>query len=212
VLRRKRIFTSRDQVWEWLHSIWLLWTFTFGFFNWIAFAYIGIRGRHSRWILWAVFYASPLIFFATFAVNVSQVWVNATLSFNALLGVVSIVHAFLVRKEYLLRLDLIKGESSYVSVTSKGRGWEWLHSLWMLWTFTLGLFGRVAFFYIALRARRRRWLIWGTVYLAAFLVFAVTDTESTLGQMSTGFMITAGIVSAVHAFAIRDDYLVRRYA
>jgi hypothetical protein len=139
VQRSAGISTSRGKKWEWRHSLWLLWTFTLGFFGWLAFAYIGIRGRHSRWILWAVFYATPLIFFATFAVNVSQVWVNATLSFNALLSVVSIVHAFLVRKEYLLRLDLIKRESSYVSITSKGRGWEWLHSLWMLWTFTLGL-------------------------------------------------------------------------
>lgn len=138
--RSAGISTSRGKNWEWRHSLWLLWTFTLGLFSWLAFAYIGIRGRHPRWLLWAVFYATPVIFFAVIASVVSQSWANATLTFNALFSVVPIIHAFLLRKEYLLRLDLIKRETGNVSVTSQGRRWKWLHSLWMLWTLTLGLF------------------------------------------------------------------------
>jgi hypothetical protein len=94
--------------------------------------------------------------------------------------------------------------------TSRGKEWEWRHCLWMLWTLTLGLSSWVAFFYIAFRARRLRWLVWGTVYFAAFLIFAVgTDPGSTGGQIATGFMFVAGMVSVVHAFAVREDYLVR---
>ncbi len=204
------ISTSRGKKWEWRHSLWLLWTFTLGLFGWLAFAYIGIRGRHPRWLLWAAFYATPVIFFAVIASTVSQSWANATLNFNALFSVVSIVHAFLVRKEYLLRLDLIERETGNVSVTSQGRRWEWLHSLWMLWTLTLGLFSWVAFFYIAFRAGRPRWLVWGALYFATFLAFAIlAGYESRGGEIATGLMIVAGIVSVVHAFAIRDDYLVR---
>jgi len=190
--------------------LWILWTFTLGFFGWLAFAYIGIRGRHPRWLLWAALYATPLIFFAVISTTVSQSWIDATLNFNALLSVVSIVHAFLVRKEYLLRLDLIKRETGNVSVTSRGRSWEWLHSLWMLWTLTLGVFSWVAFFYVGLRARRPRWLVWGAVYFAAFLAaVVVSGSESRGGDTLIGLMIIAGMVSVVHAFAIRDDYLVR---
>jgi hypothetical protein len=210
VQRNAGITTSRGKKWEWRHSLWILWTFTLGLFSWLAFAYIGIRGRHPRWLLWAVFYAIPVIFFAVIASSVSQSWTNATLNFNALFSVVSIVHAFLVRKEYLLRLDLIKRETGNVSVTSQGRRWEWLHSLWMLWTLTLGFFSWVAFFYIAFRARRPTWLVWGAVYFAVFLAFAVlTGFENRGGEIATGLMIVTGIVSVVHAFAVRDDYLVR---
>jgi hypothetical protein len=189
--------------------LWILWTFTLGFFGWLAFAYIGIRGRQPRWLLWAVFYATPIIIFVVLGVIVSQSWINAILSFNALLGVVSIVHAFRLRKEYLLRLDLIKRETGNVSVTSQGRRWEWLHSLWMLWTLPLGLFSWVAFFYIAYRAERARWFVWGAVYFAVFLAFAVFSSESTGGQIAISVMMVMGIISVVHAFAIRDDYLVR---
>jgi hypothetical protein len=53
----KGISTSRGQVWEWLHSTWILLTFTFGFINWVAFAYIGLRARQPKWLLAAVLYA-----------------------------------------------------------------------------------------------------------------------------------------------------------
>jgi hypothetical protein len=54
------ILTSRGKREDWLHPFWLGWMFALGFFSWIAFAYIGIKARHLRWTLWAVFYAVPL--------------------------------------------------------------------------------------------------------------------------------------------------------
>jgi hypothetical protein len=143
-----------------------LWTLPPGFFSWLAFAYIGIRARQPRWILWSLFYAAPLILFAVVTSNISQGWADITLNATAILGVVSIVHAFLVRKEYLYRLDLIMRETSNVSITARGKGWEWLHSLWLLWTLTLGISSWVAFFYIGIRAGRVRWLLWGLAYFA----------------------------------------------
>jgi hypothetical protein len=93
--------------------------------------------------------------------------------------------------------------------TSRGQRWEWLHSLWILWTFTLGFFSWVAFSYVAFGAKRARRLVWGGVYLAPFVAFLSTDPVSQAGQIAIGFMVTAGMVSVVHAFAIREDYLVR---
>jgi hypothetical protein len=38
-----------------------------GFFSWLAFLYIGLTARHSRWMLWALVYATPLIVLLIFA-------------------------------------------------------------------------------------------------------------------------------------------------
>lgn len=187
------ISTSRGKKWERLHSLWIGWTFTLGFFSWLAFAYIGIRARHPKWLLWAVFYAGPLLLFAVITVNMSQAWSDATLTAGLLLSVFSIIHAFLVRKEYLLRLDLIRREASGVSLTSMGRGWEWRHSLWILWTLASGLFSWIAFLYIAFRARRGRWVLWSLVYFAIFLAFAVTS-NSWVSDYTVGVMIVAGVI------------------
>ena len=92
------ISTFRGKRWEWLHSLWVGWTFALGFFSWLAFAYIGLRARHPRWLLWAVLYATPLILFAVVTANISQSWANITLYATFVLGVVSIIHAFLIRK------------------------------------------------------------------------------------------------------------------
>ena len=106
--------------------------------------------------MWAALYATPLMLFVVITVNMSQRWVDVTLNATVVLGVVSIVHALLVRKEYLLRLDLMQRETSQISFTSMGGKWEWLHSLWILWTLSLGSTSWIAFFYIAWRARRVR--------------------------------------------------------
>jgi hypothetical protein len=209
VQRSASISTSRGSKWKLLHSLWIVWTFLLGFFSWLAFAYIGIRARHPRWLLWAALYATPLMVYAIITANLSQRWANVTLYATLILGVVSVVHALLVRKEYLLRLDLIQRETSHISVTSMGRKWEWLHSLWIVWTLPLGFTSWIAFIYIAWRARRVRWLLWGLLYFVAFAAMVATNLGSQPTDVTIGLMIVAGIVSVVHAFAVRSDYLVR---
>ena len=56
-----------------------------------------------------------------------------------------------------------------MSVTAKGRDWEFLHSLWIGWTFTLGLFNWIAFIYIGIRAKQRKWILWGVLYFVCLL-------------------------------------------
>jgi hypothetical protein len=67
----------------------------------------------------------------------------------------------------------------------------------------------VAFIYIWLRVRRIRWILWGTVYFAIIMVFAILPFESKYAETSVGLMVVAGFISIVHAFLVRDDYLVR---
>ena len=44
----------------WRHSAWILLTLTFGFLNWLAFVYIGLRARQTPWLIWGFVYALPL--------------------------------------------------------------------------------------------------------------------------------------------------------
>jgi hypothetical protein len=129
VPRSEGISTSRGKAWEWRHSLWILWTFTLGFLNWIAFAYIGIRARQPKWLLAAVVYAAPMAMAFALGAVVPEAWFGVFITAAVGLSLVSIVHAFLVRREYLLRLDLLKRESASISATSLGSRWELQHSL-----------------------------------------------------------------------------------
>lgn len=107
--------TAKGTRWEILHSLWIGWTFTLGFFNWIAFLYIGVRAKRRRWIYWGLFYSVAFLqgMLHAFVHNPSwRSWgsdVNVALILG--LGVLSIVHAFRVRKEYLIRLEAVQEQS-----------------------------------------------------------------------------------------------------
>lgn len=102
--------TSKGQRWEILHSLWVIWTFTLGFFNWIAFFYIGYRTNQRKWILWGLFYSVPfsLLIFVADTSNSDSLSMNLTMPFLLVVGVVSLVHAFKARREYLVRLETLQ--------------------------------------------------------------------------------------------------------
>jgi hypothetical protein len=129
------------------------------------------------------------------------------------LGFVSIIHAFLIRREYLLRLEMIQQESSNVSVTSQGKRWELLQSFWILGTFTVGLFSWLSFLYIGIRANRPRWVLWSLFYFVFFVGFAVVTTvtgpKSQATTTGTAVLFIVMVASAAHAFMVRKDYLTR---
>ena len=98
-------------------------------------------------------------------------------------------------------------------VTSRGQNWEIRHSLWIAWTFTLGFFGWIAFFYVGVRARRTRWILWGLVYSVPFiLAMALVETpayDGALGTLHVILTLVVGIAGIAHAFWIRKEYLMR---
>ncbi len=100
-----------------------------------------------------------------------------------------------------------------MSITSKGKRWELLHSLWIGWTFTFGLFHWVAFFYAAFRAKRRRWVLWGILYMIPFVMSlfpaVIREDSGWLGNLWVTLLLILAVVSTVHAFVIRKEYLVR---
>lgn len=94
--------------WGLLNSWWIILTFTLSFLNWAAFLYIGFTAKYRKWMIWGVIYALPLLFaFVVAPINTS--WVTSVWAFLFIfMGVGSIIHAFIVRKEYLIRLDVVK--------------------------------------------------------------------------------------------------------
>ena len=84
----------------------------------------------------------------------------------------------------------------------------WKNSLWILWTFSI-VFYWVAFFYIGIRARYRRWIWWGVIYSIPFALLMVFSPDSTIGNYLTNLAIGAWIASIIHGFAVRREYLVR---
>jgi len=91
----------------------------------------------------------------------------------------------------------------------KNFSWRLSHSLWIGWTFSLSFFNWIAFFYAGTRAKKPDWLGYGLFYMIPFLLI-ILGPESGLGW-DTGLFLTIpmGILSIVHAFKIREEYLQR---
>lgn len=115
--------TAKGRKWEILHSLWIGWTFTFGFFNWIAFLYTGFRAKQRRWIFWGIFYLVPsalnLVFAGTdrYEGSLGDILVAVFL----ILALASFVHAFVIRKEYLLRLETLQRQEAHDEISLKRR-------------------------------------------------------------------------------------------
>jgi len=100
------------------------------------------------------------------------------------------------------------------ALTSKGKKWEILNSIWILWTIlTFGTLNYVSFFYIAYRVKQKKWTILGIVYSIPFILFMITsdtiDASHWLYDLILFIYFIAWIVSIFHAFRIRPEYLLR---
>jgi hypothetical protein len=97
-----------------------------------------------------------------------------------------------------------------MSVTAKGKRWKTLHSLWIGWTFTFGLFNWIAFIYIGLRAKQWKWILWGVLYLvptAVVILLLAADASAALGVPAVLLTFGVGVASIFHAFRVREGYL-----
>jgi hypothetical protein len=105
-----------------------------------------------------------------------------------------------------------------MSVTAKGKRWELLHSLWIGWTlFTFGFLGWIAFLYIGIRTKQRKWILWAVLYAVplglAFtlnpLIYSSTDVPEPVLNGVTALTFAIWGISIIHAFKARKEYLMR---
>ncbi|MFC0187118.1 ComEA family DNA-binding protein [Fictibacillus aquaticus] len=99
-------------------------------------------------------------------------------------------------------------------ITQKGRAWEWKNSLWMFWTFIpFSFFNYISFYYIGYRVKQRKWTITGVVYSIPFILLIVgmetVPEDHWFSDMSFVIYFLAWIVSLIHVFRIRPEYLLR---
>jgi Helix-hairpin-helix motif len=101
--------TDRGKSWELLNSLWIITAFV-PLLNWTPFLYIGIRANQSKWIYIGLIYSIPFIL-SMLAGTFKQL---ANLgSLTALIALIfSIPHAFMLRKEYLIRQDILDRNSA----------------------------------------------------------------------------------------------------
>ena len=87
----------RQRTWWWRHSLWLFWTFTLGFLNWLAFFYIGVKARRIEWIVSGFAYLIPVILTVGFY-GTSFFWLFFAIQLAV--SAISVLHALLVRPQY----------------------------------------------------------------------------------------------------------------
>lgn len=83
--------------WWWRHSLWIGWTFTAGFFSWLAFIYIGVRARHTPWTIAGFAYLVPLLL--TIAA-IGTPLLQYAVAFQLFVSAISVLQALSVRPAY----------------------------------------------------------------------------------------------------------------
>ncbi|MBB5326043.1 DNA uptake protein ComE-like DNA-binding protein [Anoxybacillus tepidamans] len=99
-------------------------------------------------------------------------------------------------------------------ITNKGRKWEMMNSFWMLWTFfPFGFFNYISFFYASYRVKQRKWFIAGVLYSIPFILFwivdEIVDENHWLNDLSFIALFFSWVVSIIHVFNMRAEYLLR---
>ena len=101
--------TNKGNGWEARNSLWLIWIFVM-LFNWIAFFWIGGRTKQRKWVLFGCLYLVLCFVVPFIAVEVfkdNEIMENIFFGTFFIAWITSIIHAFLSRKEYLIRREAI---------------------------------------------------------------------------------------------------------
>lgn len=100
-----------------------------------------------------------------------------------------------------------------MAIEDRSPAWRWGQSWYLLLILTFGSLAWVMFFYIAARARRFGWAVWGFIYLAALIRILLSpqvagpDGQPTLGEGAVIGLLLLWIVSSVHAWLSRKSFL-----
>ena len=106
--------TNRGKHWEVINSWWVLMSFVI-FLNWVSLFYAGIKTKKNIWSIWGVLYMVPTIILFIIAPDRSKtpedvereytIWETIFYLLFFISWIISIIHSFSIRKEFLMRLD-----------------------------------------------------------------------------------------------------------
>lgn len=103
--------TSTDsKVWVFKNKWFVIFTFTFGILNGIPFFIMGAKAKVRKWILFGLLYSMPWVLGMTVIANGDQNSILYQVVMVIYLGLCigSIIHVFIINKEYLLRLKAME--------------------------------------------------------------------------------------------------------
>ena len=119
--------TKANMAREFRDSSWILWTFTI-VLSFIAFLYIGSKVKHRLWILSGLGYLIATVIVSLDLINFYSVHegilplVDSVVTLMSLILLLSIAHAFFIRKDYLDRLNNIRYSNvTYTPVSLRTR-------------------------------------------------------------------------------------------
>ena len=100
-----------------------------------------------------------------------------------------------------------------MNITNKGKKWEFAHSIWILWSFTLGL-ACVGFFWIGGCTGKRKWIIAGLIYLITNFVLIliaeqIKETNNILYNIFAVISFIGFFAAIIHSFMSRKEFLLR---
>lgn len=94
----------KSKAWRLLQSWWIVLSFI-PLLPWLPFLYIAARTKRNSWAVWSFVYAVPnFIFFFTDYPHESSAY-DMVLAASMMSTLVAIIHSFVIRKDYLNRLE-----------------------------------------------------------------------------------------------------------
>ena len=97
---------QRRDVRSWLRSWWIVFTLNPFFTNWVSFLYAGLRARRRRWVGYAAAYLAVTVVFFVLT-DRPRPWDDIAVAALLASWPLSIIHALMIRREYLVRMDVL---------------------------------------------------------------------------------------------------------
>ncbi len=91
----------------WLRSWWLVFALNPFWTQWISFVYVGLRAKRPRWIAWGAVYGA-IALGSLILVNQPGILDGIGVTGTFAVWLVALVHALVLRNEYLERLDVLE--------------------------------------------------------------------------------------------------------
>ncbi len=99
-----------------------------------------------------------------------------------------------------------------MKITERGRMWEMMHSLWIIWSF-IWLVNGVGMFLAGRKTRVQKWYRLGLIYTAIGWMTMIIGSEAGKGSIINDVMMLTFfgtyIACIIQSFSIRKEYLVR---
>ena len=103
----KPVDIAADSRRAWLRAWWLVFALNPFWTEWISFVYIGLRAKRPQWIAWGAAYGA-IAFGSLILVNQPGILDGIGVAGTFGVWLVALVHALVVRNDYLERLDVLE--------------------------------------------------------------------------------------------------------